>query len=233
LITRSILHIGFHKTGSTSIQHFAGTFRDRLSALGVAFYRGQHLANNHVELHVAAMRPDRITPFKAQQGIAGGDEYRQTVATALENFKASTAQSTALFSAEGLSYLREPAEIAWLRSCLGEDVVVIACLRNLRDYKVAYRHMLERHGIAPSTDKDSIAYLAEDSWLWRFSERLRPFREQLGSGQVTVIDYDFEMRTHGNIIPAWLRALGLERHFAPDEWEAIFLNRRPTTVAAR
>ena len=75
----AILHIGIHKTGSTSIQRFLGVNRSKLRQCGIDFYSGIHHLNNHVELHTAAIRTSRETPFKLTSGVLVNDDYRNLV----------------------------------------------------------------------------------------------------------------------------------------------------------
>ncbi len=142
---RSIVHIGFHKTGSTSIQKFLWRFRPRFADLGIAIYEGQHIRDNHVELHIAAMDQERMSPFKHSSGVSGGEAYRRKVERRLQSFAAATAQSSYLFSAEGLSYLRDRDELEWLKSALPGEITIVAYLRNRDDYVSAYRYMLQNN----------------------------------------------------------------------------------------
>lgn len=61
---KSIVHIGTHKTGTTSIQNFLWQRREWLRDHGYAFYQGMHIGDNHAELHASAMRAHRNSPFR-------------------------------------------------------------------------------------------------------------------------------------------------------------------------
>jgi hypothetical protein len=230
MMTRCVVHIGFHKTGSTSIQNFLWQFRNRLATLGILFYEGQHIPHNHVELHIGAMAPHRMTPYKIAKGIAGGPAYREAVERRLADLAASAA-GTLLFSSEGLSYLRYEDELTWLKKVLPGEVTVVAYLRKVEDYLQAYRHMLQKHKIEESDDKGSIAYLGENSWLKDYPARLMPFRRAFGEANVVVLDYDAEVADRGNVIPSFLRVLQIEPYFQVSEWNGIFLNKRPSQPA--
>ncbi len=224
---RSIVHIGFHKTGTTSIQSFLWQQRERLAARGIVFFEGQHIPSNHVELHTAALRQERITPFKLRQGVTGGPDYRSSVEHRLARFYAEQAGDTVLFSAEGLSYVRWPDELSWLRSVLVGRVTIIAYLRNVVSYESAYRYSLDANRMPPSEDRQSVAYVAPDSWLWDYEMRLRPFREAFGDENVIVRNYDSETAQDGSVIPSMLRVLDIEDLFAPAEWKGLRLNQSP------
>jgi actin-related protein len=223
-MARIILHIGFHKTGTTSIQHFLWRQRERLMRHGIAFYEGLHIPSNHVELHVAAMALERVTPIKVKRNLWGGPDYRRQVEKRLRDFFSAVEAGTYLFSAEGLSYLRYPDEFAWLKSALPWPATILAYLRNRREYAAAYRHMISRI-MAESNDPDSVAYMRPDSWLYDYSMRIAAFRTAFGDENVVVHDYDAE-KENGNIIPSFLRVLGIENAFTTQECQ-VFLNRRP------
>jgi len=219
---RVVLHIGFHKTGTTSIQHFLWRHRDRLSERGIAFYEGRHIPHNHVELHIAAMAPERMTPVKKSRAISGGLDYRNEVEQSLQHFFSSVGANTYLFSAEGLSYLRSPEEFAWLKSVLPEPVTIVAYLRQREEYAAAYRHMISGM-MAESDDPQSVAYMRPDSWLFDYETRISGFREVFGDDLV-VRNYNAELQG-GNIIPSFLQVLGIADAFKPDDFQ-LFLNKR-------
>lgn len=50
------LHIGTHKTGTTSIQNYLQDNIELLPASGIDFYQGFYIDNNHVEINLAALK---------------------------------------------------------------------------------------------------------------------------------------------------------------------------------
>ena len=62
---RAIVHIGTHRTGTTSLQGFLGAAdRTLLRPQGFRYYSGIHQGAGHVELHMAAMREGRSSPAR-------------------------------------------------------------------------------------------------------------------------------------------------------------------------
>lgn len=224
----SIVHIGFHKTGTTSIQQVLGRGREALLQAGCAYYIGRHMADNHVELHAAAMRPHRPSTFRLGSGLVFGETYRQTVARELAAFGAVHAGQTCLFSAEGVCLLRHGDEVAWLRDALPQPVRIIACLREKAAYMASYRAQLEkvRHLWGGVIQRDEYNYTEDDSWLWDYDSRLAPFRDVFGSDCVTVLDYDAVTEAQGSIVPGFLEAIGLRDVLPPQAWAGLFLNVR-------
>lgn len=226
---RTVLHIGFHKTGTSSIQAFLGRNRAELLLEDYQFYRGDPAADNHVELHGAAMRPGRLSTFRhLHAGRLGFDDaYRAAVAGRLAAFAADARGRRLLFSAEGLSLLRHDDEVTWLRDQLPGPVQIIAALRAPHAYRDSYIAELGRIALPlPPPAVDDFHYIAPDSWLWDYETRLAPWRRVFGAEAVKVLDYDAETARHGSMVPAFLEVLGVKDRFTPDTWEDIFLNRR-------
>jgi hypothetical protein len=230
----SIVHIGLHKTGSTSLQEFLGKNRNRLRSLNYDFYSGIYLRDNHVELHAAAMRTDRKSPFKLGARLEVDNQFRDYVRTVVERTVMATNCDNILFSAEGLSYLRFPDEFEGLRRLIpSHSVKVIVYRRALEGYRRSYLVELRKHNIHPTEDCESIAYVNEDSWLWRIEERIDTFRAAFGRQNVIVIDYDKEMAEMGNAIPSFLNVLGLRAEFREGDWRGYALNRSDTSQRVR
>ncbi len=76
---RIVIHIGIHKTGSTSIQNFLWEHRAVLRELSVDFYFGAYNPRNHVELHAATMRADRSSPFKLARALQVDEAFRNRI----------------------------------------------------------------------------------------------------------------------------------------------------------
>ena len=61
------LHIGTHKTGSTSIQNYLFEHEEQLRLDGIALYRGVYKKHNHIELYLGSMRYDRDSIAKQKR----------------------------------------------------------------------------------------------------------------------------------------------------------------------
>lgn len=224
---KAVVHIGFHKTGTTSIQYFLHQHHAKLANLGIAMFTGAHIPSNHVELMVATLRTDRSAPFKLDSNLDGGPEYYSKVASAIAAFKASTDAETLLFSAEGLSYLRYQDELTRLHQLLDTDqVCIVAYLRDQSSWLESYAAELKRHTLPTVVDSHSFAYLGQDSWLLDFHSRLQPFYRQFGPTNVRVLHYDAVCAHDQNVIPSFLRLLNVNSHFSPDDYSAYKLNSR-------
>jgi hypothetical protein len=225
---RAILHIGTHKTGTTSIQSFIQRNVASLHAAGIVPYLGQHIGHNHVELHVAAMRPDRRSGFKARSGISPDPSYVASVRDQIAAAAEEQAGRTILFSAEGLSLLRHPDELERLATLLPfSRVDVVIAVRNPSDFLTSYRFQIGNKASFDRADYEHYNYVGDDTWLTDVEARLALWRKTFGAAAVTVIHYDNVMRAEGTILPAFLRAIGAEALFDPADLRTPFLNRSP------
>ena len=57
---RVLLHVGTHKTGTTSLQHFLRDEGDLLASVDAAYPPGFAIPTAHAELPLLAVRPERI-----------------------------------------------------------------------------------------------------------------------------------------------------------------------------
>lgn len=223
-----ILHIGLHKTGSTSIQAFLQRNLSVLQANGLDFYQGMVFPENHVELHAASMRPARESGYKNRSRLKVDAAYIDQVRQHVSRFVAASNGKRIVFSNEGLSLLRYPDEVETLKSLFPSGTFrVVAYLRQPEDYLRSYEAQLKKN---PSTlplriDKDSFAYTEPDSWLLDYPARLAPFEQVFGSANLHVFDYDQAQAQDGNVIPSFLQALGLGGCFRPEDWKNYFINR--------
>jgi hypothetical protein len=224
-----LLHIGTHKTGSTSLQKFLLDNATVLVRHGVGLYRGQFHEANHVELQLAAMRYDRDSFGK--QRLASDTridaDFTKQVATRVRRFISSCREPRILFTSEGLSLLRHDDEIDRLRTILdafNAEVSVVLYLRNKEDFLQSYIRQL--HKVATrteATDYWSALYVEPDTWLTDYESLISAYERGFGAKCVTTIDYDAEMLRVGNIIPSFLNVLEIPST-AASEVDSYFLN---------
>lgn len=225
---RIFIHIGTHKTGSTSLQYFLDRERCRLRNLGVAYFRGCHIPANHVELHAASMRIDRPSPFKLDSQLTIDAEYIGSVKARLADFVQGAGNRVCLFSAEGLSYLRYVDEVEALKELFPPaDISIFVYLRDRESYRRSHQGEFNRRVARGGKIDPSFADLGIGSWLLDYEARLEPFKAAFGEARVHVVDFDQARENDGSIIPSCLRLLGVEGQFLPSDWESIALNAAP------
>ncbi len=222
---RIVIHVGIHKTGSTSIQEFLRSHRIALHGLDVDFYLGAFNPRNHVELHAAAIRLERDCPFKLNKGLVVDESFRESVQARVRQYIAQSQSACMIFSAEGLSYLRYEDEMERLQAMIPEGHIdIVMYLRDSAGFLASYRSEMTKHRMPPTIERDSFAYTADDSWLVDFESRLASFRKAFGTQNVIALDYDHELRTAGSVIPSFLNVVGVGSHFRAQDWNGIFLN---------
>lgn len=219
-----VLHVGTHKTGTTSIQRFLGHNRALLHQHDADFFRGRFMGANHVELHIAAMRADRMSPVKCNLRLTPTDEFVHETAEAVRAFIERSPSRTLIFSAEGLSYLRFAGEMEVLKSILGQNPTkIVIALRDKADFLRSYTRQLQKQGFATSSEQGSFAYVEDDSWLVDYDALVDAYSAAFGSENVIVMNYEDELRKHTSIIPPFLRAAGVAG--IESGFESYWLNR--------
>lgn len=225
-----MFHAGFHKTGTTSIQTFLDRNRAAFASRGVDFYSGLYQRGNHVELHAAAMRFDRPSGFKQRSKVLINQAFRTNVSAHVSQYISRSPCNCVVFSNEGLSLLRYSDEMDSLRQMVPSGKIeIVLYIRNVKDFVRSYSLQLRKNPLTlpEAIDKDSFAYLEPDSWVLDFETRIGGFRRAFGAENVTVVDYDRELQAEGNVIPSFLRIIGIEPAFGKEEWSSLFLNRSP------
>jgi len=224
-----ILHIGTLKTGSKSLQRYLLDHADFHSQKGIALYRGEFREVNHIELDLAAMRYERDS--FAKLGICKDRtidaSFTRHVSEKVQSFIASCREPRIIFTSEALCRLRYDDEIDRLRTILNigkNEAKVVLYLRNKEDFLRSYTAEIYKvPGRKPSNDSSSAFYVEPDTWLTDYDSLVAVYQRGFGANNVVVIDYDQEMRNVGNVIPSFLKVLGLD---AGDELDtsSYFLN---------
>lgn len=228
-----VLHIGTHKTGSTSLQQF---LRDDpgglLTDAGIAYPEGLVLAASHSEIPLLIMRPSfmwpariRLPETRSRRWLAAAERHVRDMVAAHRR-----AGDTLVLSHEDLSYVREDEELERLGSLLADaSVRVVVYLREPSGFLASYRQQLEATGFALSDDPASFAYVAPDSWLVDHGSLVGAYQRHFGAAAVRVLPYDELVAADGSVIPAFTDLLGLPRARLP-VLDRYRLNRRGANV---
>lgn len=208
------LHIGTHKTGSTSLQKFLHDKSSRLSTANMAFYEGMFEKDNHIELHVAAMRPDRRSFSKDKYNLQGTPELQNKVRNRVAAFQEANKDKNLIFTTEGLYMLRHDDEIDTLKGILSSEkfqILVILATRNKQEFLESMRTQIKKvPSRNVSSDPASHLYVEPDSWLARYDEVEALWRAHFGDESLRIVDYDLARTTgNGNVLPVMLEALDI------------------------
>jgi hypothetical protein len=209
-----VLHIGTNKTGSTALQTALGARPRLLGASRIRFYPGIYIPTNAVELHAAAMRPDRMTTAKRRFDIVADEAFSRRIADHVRTFVDLCPQPRIVFSAEGLSHLRYPDEIEWLtRLFEGCNVQVVVYLRDKASFLASYRRAARRSARSGREDLKSHLDLSDESWLADYDALLDAYAAGFGRSAITVRSYEADQKAFGGTVSSFVALLGIpERH---------------------
>jgi hypothetical protein len=226
VVARLLLHIGTHKTGSTSIQQFLRDEDGRLLAsVSSRFAEGFFVEGHHTELPLLVLRQERDVPVRLARPETRTPEWLGRAEAHVRSVVARTTEQTLVYSHEAMSYVRHDDELERLRGLFpGLEVTVVVFLRERSAFLASYRGQLEAMGIAASDDPESFANTSPGSWLVDYDALLAAYRRAFGDGNVVAIDYDECVRLDGTVVPRFAELLGLRREVLPD-LAGYFLNR--------
>ncbi|HET7881554.1 MAG TPA: hypothetical protein VFL55_11760 [Acetobacteraceae bacterium] len=220
------LHIGTHRTGTTSLQAYLGRRRTLLNASDFAFYRGGFMPNNHIELHAAALRAERDTPFRHYARIADIERLRRRTEQRIGAFLERVPQQNLIFSAEGLTYLRHDDEVAYLATLLSPaQTTVIVYLRNRTEFLRSYKRQMLLMHLPLSAEKDHYAYCEPDSWLVDYDALIAAYTRHYSD--IRVLNYDEISARDRSIIPSFAKEIGWRDYDAAGTRLFLNVSRKP------
>lgn len=180
---KTVIHIGQHKTGTTSIQRYLQDNREALAQYGL--YVPSKIAGysdpSHFILNVYALEENRYSSMKEKIIRDKGVKYLKELGTELKkdirniyNEASSKKCSRVVWSNEGLYLLNTETEYKRLIDLFSEhsnEVDVVCCFRDLESYRESYKKQLAKQNISPSNNPDSYRYLGPDSWLFDYEKK--------------------------------------------------------------
>jgi hypothetical protein len=205
---RIVLHIGLHKTGTTSLQDFLFEYRGPLQQeLNVLYpsLRRNHSAplfsafTEHPQRYAENLKRGVDTREKAERANA------ENLALLVQEFEASSA-SQLILSGEDLSLLTE-AGLRRLRDWLlprGEEICVVCALRNPAKWTVS---------AAQSGIRGGLTYRQVDSKppLQFLQQRLQRCAQVFDATSIKLIDFDAALGAEGGLPGAFFDVLELPR----------------------
>ncbi|MEL0438410.1 hypothetical protein [Phycobacter sp. K97] len=226
---RLFLHVGTHKTGTTSFQAALCSMAPQLRRTGFEVLHGKPIARkgsaNAFLLANCFIRPSLKTSPRLLRNAPLPDEANtnRVMAGLTKMVEASTARDFVI-SSEEFCLLRTPEEATLLRhhlTPLFSEIVPILCLRSKEAWAASRENQLKKTSVTPLLEEVSDAESTNGSWYYQTDE-LRAFWE--GIGDLIVIDYDAVLQRDGSVFPALFGAIGQTPPDTSKEW----LNRRDT-----
>jgi hypothetical protein len=227
---RLFLHIGTHKTGTTSFQKWLKeNERILLKRYGLGVYHGGFPNNREVGLACANL--DRLLPVRnipQWSDLAWRDHVNDLARVQMERDEPSI-----ILSAESLSFLRADDEIGRVyRMFEGRDVTILLTLREPGDFLASWARHLTRGKYELSDDPASFAYVARDSWLARYDDLIDAYGRFFGKHNILTVDYESANAEHGSVIPALMSHIVGDVTQLPD-WKGFRFNTTEQFTARR
>ena len=186
---RTLIHIGQHKTGTTSIQHYLKD--NRLNLIEDGLYVPDSICGydnpSHFILNVYSLNKNRYSSKKELLLETKTQEYFFNLKKYLEKDISRHYQEAIskgckdiVWSNEGLYLLNSVGEYnRLLELFLGysSEVVCVCCFREVEAYRKSYTQQLQRGGKKLSDDKDYYRYLGADSWLFDYERKKKILRD--------------------------------------------------------
>lgn len=216
------IHVGPHKTGTTSIQRLIKDEQASLIAQGVTPWSDLESTNAFHFAH-AFIRTDLHTPMRLLEKIEPGTH----ALAAFESWADPVQGRGALVSSEAFCFLRTAEEQLALLGLLMRPFSAIRPIRVRRierEWRRSWFGQLSRMGLAERIEALPDAHRVTGDWYFDFDALLQFWA---GIGPTTVIDYDREVAEHGSIIPAFLRSLGLGDSICATDYFLNMSERRP------
>ena len=234
------LHIGVHKTGTTSFQTLLAANRNLLGREGIGLFksaltlgegfRERELAGWSHELPLVMLRERLDFPLKQmlRESLPSREQMMDWCFQQM-----ALGDQVMVCSHEALSFVRSPKELGSLEALARETdrkVKIVAVVRKPDVWLDSWKAQLKSMGMAPeSDDKSSVSYTSEDSWLLDWSQMFSAYGEVFGNENVSIVDYEAAVSEEGTILPAVSRAVGLpidRFHSGVNLW----LNARSTEI---
>ncbi len=215
---RAILHIGTHKTGTTSFQAALHDNFDQLLDCGIRVFESRLTETRgwaH-ELPLLSVRPELTIPLRLMIPDSTLSTF-QTEAYDHVRRQVLTPEPVLIASHEELSFIRRHEEVEFLAKLLnGRQIQVVIALREKNSFLRSYRNQLTQMGYPTSSPyQDSFMYTKEDSWIVDRTGLVGAFSDVLGSSSVSVIDYEATTLKYGSIVRALWSVTGLPDELSP------------------
>jgi hypothetical protein len=217
-VPKARVHIGTHKTGTTSFQAWGGANRSEIQRLtGYRFYESRW-SGAQVEFPILSIRPELDLDSRKVNHPWITPEVEQEMR---DHIRSQLNGENLIISAEGLSFIRFPEEVDRLRELLDPyELEFIVVQREKADFLRSYTQWMAKLDLKQRDDPSSVRYVEADSWILEFEKFPLLFPG------ILTIDYDQAMRDQGSVIPSIMEGLVADTSMLPP-WSEYKLNRAP------
>jgi len=185
----TVIHIGQHKTGTTSLQNCLFHYKSELRKQKYYFTNKilNYRHNSHYILNVYSLNKTRFSSMKERIIKSNGqkylDELDERLPSGIKNIYDEAIQQKCdkiIWSNEGLYLLNSINEYKKLLNLFkpfSSKITIVCCFRDKESYSVSYTRQLQKQNITLSNDPDSYRYLKPDSWLFNYDRKKRILSE--------------------------------------------------------
>jgi hypothetical protein len=218
------LHVGTHKTGTSSFQDYLASQSAALLAEGKRVYpekNAYRLANLFIRRSLVTSPRHQYDPRKPDLRCA---------APSLDDFEAGVAAfarhgnlpDDLVISSEEFCLLREPCELYALKQGMAglfARIVPVIVLRQMAQWRESRQDQLHKTGLLQAMQSLPDAQSTNGSWYYDHSA-IVDFWSRVG--KPVVINYEAALASEASVIPALCRAIGHVALATEQPW----LNRR-------
>jgi hypothetical protein len=199
MLEKAILHIGLHKTGSSSIQASLEGYDD-----GTRFYADLGWINHSIPLYTAFSHNSAHYHIWTRQG-ASREHIRETKEQTLRKLELQLSRpshDTIIFSGEDISHLSQPdanALVGFLRkNC--KQIIAVAYVRDPLDYAASAFQQLVKGGCKQVPSRIS----------QHIEARIGIWEQVLGSENVYIRSFDRQALHNGCVVQDFCTIAGLD-----------------------
>ncbi len=204
------LHIGAHKTGSTSIQEAFFSSPNVLKQYGVSYF--QYITNHTLPITwLFADAPER-SDFTARARLSATDleDTRQEIERSLKDFLGQLDHPIKIISGEGISLLAE-SEVdrlhEYLKNTFPFPVKVIIYLRNYYEFLDSSIQELVKNG---AVLRDLEAALRAGRFEGpNYQDRIRKFQRAFGTDNVIIKAFDSALFKDASVVADFCETIGV------------------------
>lgn len=228
---RLFVHIGTHKTGTTSFQSFLWDRRETLREEGVAVCAERTrlgAITNCLNLANSVLRPDLMTPARMTGFCKTPGFWQRSKAVAvMRGMLSDKLAESVILSAEAFCFARQPEELKKVRRLLsfpGTEVIPVVAFRRDEAWRESWHNHIARWEPKFTLPHGEGAGDIRGDWYFD-KDAILGFWNQIGP--VRVVNYEDAMARDGSIIPSLLGAMEVEDVGPVDGY---FTDTRPETV---
>lgn len=180
---RYIIHIGLHKTGTTSLQNVLSENVNVLRERGICYFQENSKIPSGNGLGHLVLRDGTLADFPI------ASDRKNKLVRAIKQFIYEDARIK-IISGESLSLLRTSDEVERLMSLIEtRDIEVILTLREKNEWWKSYKQQILKTGIN-SRHPNSAANLKNKAWLLDHDALIAALRDTLGDAKIHILNYN-------------------------------------------